>query len=68
MRALNAQPLHCTLVGDSVSDIVAARRAGVASVGYANKPGKHEKLRDAGADCRDRRHGARSRNAQRTVA
>ena len=50
MRALNAEPQDCALVGDSITDIVAARAAGVASVGYANKPGKHETLRNAGAD------------------
>jgi len=50
IRALNAEPEACTLVGDSPSDIVAARRAGISSVGYANKAGKHRRLSDAGAD------------------
>jgi phosphoglycolate phosphatase len=49
-RALDAQPAACALVGDSPSDVAAARHAGVASVGYANKPGKHHTLADAGAD------------------
>jgi phosphoglycolate phosphatase-like HAD superfamily hydrolase len=35
-------------VGDSVTDIEAGRAAGVATVGYANKPGKDVDL--AGAD------------------
>ncbi|WP_439662594.1 HAD family hydrolase [Lentzea sp. HUAS TT2] len=34
----------CTLIGDSVTDIQAARAAGVSSIGYANKPGKTEAL------------------------
>jgi hypothetical protein len=32
------------LVGDSDTDITAARRAGTAVVAYANKPGKHDLL------------------------
>jgi phosphoglycolate phosphatase len=50
IRTLDAQPAACALVGDSLTDITAARLAGVASVGYANKPGKHRTLSDAGAD------------------
>lgn len=38
------------LVGDSTTDVAAARAAGVRSVGYANKPGKAQRLADAGAD------------------
>jgi phosphoglycolate phosphatase len=37
-------------VGDSVTDIEAARAAGVRSIGYANKPGKFGQLTAAGAD------------------
>jgi HAD superfamily hydrolase (TIGR01509 family) len=37
-------------IGDSVSDIVAGRAAKVMAIGYANKPGKEARLRDAGAD------------------
>lgn len=33
---------HCVLVGDSLSDLEAARSFAVAFVGYANKPGKRE--------------------------
>jgi phosphoglycolate phosphatase len=50
IRTLDAQPADCALVGDSLTDIAAARLAGVASVGYANKPGKRHTLSDAGAD------------------
>ncbi len=49
VKTLNASPAECTLVGDSVTDIEAARLAGVQSIGYANKPGKRERLTDAGA-------------------
>ncbi|MEU4564892.1 HAD family hydrolase [Actinoplanes sp. NPDC023936] len=37
-------------IGDSATDIEAGIAAGVATIGYANKPGKHQKLADAGAD------------------
>jgi phosphoglycolate phosphatase len=50
IRALSADPEACTLVGDSPSDIVAARRASISNVGYANKAGKHRRLSEAGAD------------------
>jgi phosphoglycolate phosphatase len=46
---LNAKPGECTLIGDSVSDIQAARLASVRSIGYANDPGKHERFTAAGA-------------------
>jgi beta-phosphoglucomutase-like phosphatase (HAD superfamily) len=48
--ALTVHPSECTFIGDSLSDIEAARTAGVRSVGYANKPGKIAKFRAAGAD------------------
>ncbi|MFC8789685.1 HAD family hydrolase [Streptomyces cinereoruber] len=41
---------RAVLIGDSVTDIEASGAAGVTSVGYANKPGKQEALRSAGAD------------------
>lgn len=44
------EPGSCVLVGDSMTDIQSAIAAGVHSIGYANKPGKHERLTDAGAD------------------
>lgn len=50
LRAINAAPEACTLVGDSESDIQAAHAAGVRSIGYANKSGKRHRLAGAGAD------------------
>jgi phosphoglycolate phosphatase-like HAD superfamily hydrolase len=47
---MDAAPWSTTLVGDSVTDIKAARSAGIRSIGYANKPGKRAALADAGAD------------------
>lgn len=41
---------QCTLVGDSTTDITAARSARARSIGYANKPGKLARLTAAGAD------------------
>jgi hypothetical protein len=49
VEALDAEPGECTLVGDSVTDVQGARLASVQSVGYANKPGKPERLSKAGA-------------------
>lgn len=48
--ALGISPERSVLVGDSASDIEAARAAGSLSIGLANKPGKRERLLDAGAD------------------
>jgi phosphoglycolate phosphatase len=45
--AAHADPAACTLVGDQVSDIDAARQAGTHSIGYANKPGKTNSFADA---------------------
>jgi beta-phosphoglucomutase-like phosphatase (HAD superfamily) len=50
VTALAVTPGACVLVGDSVSDIEAARAAGVHTIGYANKPSKHDRLAAAGAD------------------
>jgi HAD superfamily hydrolase (TIGR01509 family) len=44
---LAADPGACVMVGDSPSDIDAARAAGVAAIGYANKPGKRTRLAKA---------------------
>jgi HAD superfamily hydrolase (TIGR01549 family) len=41
---LDATPVASTLVGDSFTDIEAAHRAGVASIGYANQPGKRDRM------------------------
>ena len=49
VEALDAEPGECTLVGDSVTDVQAARLASVQSIGYANEPGKPERLAAAGA-------------------
>lgn len=46
---LDADPKTCALLGDSTTDIEGARLANIASIGYANKPGKHERLTKAGA-------------------
>jgi phosphoglycolate phosphatase len=50
ITANKSDPAACTLVGDSVTDIHAARDAGTHSIGYANKPGKTDSLAEAGAD------------------
>jgi phosphoglycolate phosphatase len=44
IHGLNADPTATALVGDSLTDIEAAHSAGVASIGYANKPGKREQM------------------------
>jgi HAD superfamily hydrolase (TIGR01662 family) len=44
IRGLDADPAATALVGDSFTDIEAAQRAGVASIGYANKLGKRERM------------------------
>jgi len=50
LAALGAEPAVCAFVGDSTTDIEAARLVGVPSIGYANRPGKHALLAEAGAD------------------
>jgi phosphoglycolate phosphatase len=50
LRRLELDAEACTMVGDSVSDIIAGKRSGVSTIGYANKPHKHELLTHAGAD------------------
>jgi len=47
---LDAHPAECAFVGDSTTDMLAGRLAGVPVIGYANKPGKAELLTQAGAD------------------
>src|SRR5579875_3894813 len=42
MTALRAEREHCALVGDSVSDVIAAHRADITGIGYANKERKAE--------------------------
>jgi phosphoglycolate phosphatase len=48
--ALDADRESSALVGDQVSDIIAAHRAGVHAVGYANKSGKVGGFKEASAD------------------
>ena len=50
VKALGIAAERCVFVGDALSDVEAAKAAGVRSIGYANKPGKREKLIRAGAD------------------
>jgi HAD superfamily hydrolase (TIGR01509 family) len=50
LATLYAEPSACAFVGDSTTDIEAARTVGVPSIGYANRPGKHSALTEAGAD------------------
>ncbi|WP_329464459.1 HAD family hydrolase [Streptomyces sp. NBC_01431] len=47
---LETHPHECTLIGDSVTDVEAAKATGGRSIGFANKPGKERALEDAGAD------------------
>ncbi|GAA2803521.1 HAD family hydrolase [Nonomuraea dietziae] len=47
---LAADPSFALLVGDSVTDVEACKHAGVVAVGYANRPGKAERLANAGAE------------------
>ena len=49
LTTLNADPAACTMLGDSPTDIESAHKAGIASIGYANKPGKHELFTTASA-------------------
>lgn len=49
MTGLGAPCGECIIVGDSTTDMEAADLAGIDSVGYANKPGKHASLTKAGA-------------------
>jgi phosphoglycolate phosphatase len=49
LELLEAEPRECTLIGDSTTDIEGAHLAGVNNIGYANKPGKRERLAAVGA-------------------
>ncbi|SHH09797.1 HAD family hydrolase [Streptoalloteichus hindustanus] len=49
-QRLRVESGDCVLVGDSATDVQAAHTAGVPAIGYADKPGKGERLRQAGAD------------------
>jgi beta-phosphoglucomutase-like phosphatase (HAD superfamily) len=50
IRLMDADSQGCALVGDTTADIVSAKAASIRSIGYANKPGKREKLTAQGAD------------------
>jgi phosphoglycolate phosphatase len=47
---LDADPGSAFLVGDSTTDVPAGRLAGVAVIGFANRPGKADLLVRAGAN------------------
>jgi HAD superfamily hydrolase (TIGR01509 family) len=49
VTSLGASQAECTLVGDSLTDIEAARSAGVRVVGYANRPWKVDAFSSADA-------------------
>ncbi len=49
VQALNADPAAAAFVGDSITDIEGSRLADIDSIGYANKPGKYERMTAAGA-------------------
>jgi len=46
---LGAGHAECVLVGDSTTDVLAGHLAGVAVIGYADKPGKAQALTDVQA-------------------
>jgi beta-phosphoglucomutase-like phosphatase (HAD superfamily) len=47
IRLINVSPGEAVLIGDSLTDLIAARAAGVACIGFADKPGKDTLLADA---------------------
>jgi len=49
LTMVGARPDDVIFVGDSVTDVEAGRVAGIPTIGYANKPGKRERLAEAGA-------------------
>ncbi|GAA3301704.1 hypothetical protein GCM10020295_45590 [Streptomyces cinereospinus] len=49
LTAIGAAPAAALMIGDTVSDLAAASRAGVGFLGYARNPAKEEALRRAGA-------------------
>lgn len=44
LSTVDARGDHAVMIGDSVSDVIAAGKVGAAAIGYANKPGKRERL------------------------
>jgi HAD superfamily hydrolase (TIGR01509 family) len=49
VAAAGASTAQCVFVGDAVRDVEAANAAGMPAIGYANKPGKADRLAAAGA-------------------
>jgi phosphoglycolate phosphatase len=47
--ALGAAASESVYVGDAVTDVAAASDAGMPCIGYANKPGKTQRLKESGA-------------------
>lgn len=49
-KSVDSSPADCVLIGDSLADIHGAQAAGLAVIGYANRPEKSDLFADAGAD------------------
>ncbi|MEV4161448.1 HAD family hydrolase [Nonomuraea dietziae] len=49
-KSLKVPPESCILIGDAMTDMEAARKAGAARIGYAKRPERISGLTDAGAD------------------
>ncbi|MFJ9154663.1 HAD family hydrolase [Streptomyces sp. NPDC102270] len=50
IKAMGAVPSATLMIGDTPTDLEAARLAGVSFLGYARRSDKEQELRDAGAD------------------
>jgi beta-phosphoglucomutase-like phosphatase (HAD superfamily) len=50
VEAVDVAPEECVFIGDAVTDVEAARSAGVHSIAYANSPDRILALVDAGAE------------------
>jgi HAD superfamily hydrolase (TIGR01549 family) len=50
LASTDSPHVSAVFIGDSVTDIEAGRAAGIPTIGYANKPGKHQRLAAAGAE------------------
>ncbi|MGW0806138.1 HAD family hydrolase [Nonomuraea sp. NPDC002799] len=66
LTRIGMEPPSALLVGDSITDVEASKRAGVVAVGYANRPGKVERLGSAEADHRHQ-HGRSGRRAHQPL-
>nr|WP_308437345.1 HAD hydrolase-like protein [Streptomyces candidus] len=47
---MDADPAGTLMIGDTPSDLLAARNAGVSFLGYARDAGRADRLRQAGAE------------------